>query len=149
MRAKATAVTRTGGVGLPRRLSATLSIYLARALSTRSPQRIRRVLAVLRRGARPATLDEARAAHRSVLASSVMVAGDGCLPRSIAVVLLCRVRGGWPTWRVGTRLHPFRAHAWVEVDGVPVGEPSDMGHWIPLITIDPPTSGGSGGTSSR
>ncbi|GAA3464983.1 lasso peptide biosynthesis B2 protein [Saccharothrix longispora] len=149
MRAKATAMTRTGGIGLPRRLSATFAVYVARALSTRSPQRIRRVLTALKRGARPATLDEARAAHRSVLASSVMVAGDGCLPRSIAVVLLCRARGGWPTWRVGTRLHPFRAHAWVEVGGVPVGEPSGVDHWSPLITIAPPTAGGSRGTASR
>ncbi|XVS62685.1 lasso peptide biosynthesis B2 protein [Actinosynnema sp. CA-299493] len=148
MKAKATAITRTGGVGIARRLSATSAVYLARALAKLPPRRIRRVLTALTRGARPATLEEARAAHRSVLASSVMVAGDGCLPRSIAVALLCRLRGGWPTWRAGTRLHPFRAHAWVEVDGVPIGEPSDMGLWAPMITIAPPPAGGPHGTSN-
>ncbi|WP_329787356.1 lasso peptide biosynthesis B2 protein [Lentzea sp. DG1S-22] len=136
MKAKATALTRPAA-GTIRGVPASAAVLVARVLGTRSPQRIRRVLTAVSKGARPATYEEAAAAHRAVLASSVMVAGDGCLPRSIAVALLCRLRGRWPTWHVGAQIHPFRAHAWVEAEGRAVGETGDMSRWKSLITVGP------------
>lgn len=116
-------------VPLRRRILARLVLGAARLLATQPPRRIRTVLGWLRRGARPATFDEAQAARDTVVAVSLACAGrEGCLPRSLATVLLCRLRGRWPTWCVGARrMAPFGAHAWVEADGVPVGEdyPSD------------------------
>ena len=104
-------------------------VATARLLSTRSPQRIRKVLTRLRRGTRPATYEEARTARQAVVSVSLACAGrEGCLVRSLATVLLCRSYGHWPTWCLGARrLAPFYAHAWVEVGGVMIGEdyPSD------------------------
>src|SRR3712207_3106579 len=95
-------------------------VAAARLLSTRSPQRIRKVLTRLRRGARPATYEEACIARQAVVSVSLACAGrEGCLARSLATTLLCRSNGYWPTWCLGARrLAPFYAHAWVEVDDV-------------------------------
>jgi hypothetical protein len=67
----------------------------------------------------------------------MLCAGEGCLQRSLATALLCRLRGSWPTWCTGVRTMPFGAHAWVEADGVPVDEPDPPGHYRPVITVPP------------
>jgi hypothetical protein len=109
---------------LPRRIVTYLAVGGARLLATQSPRRIRTVLGWLRRGARPATFDQAKAARDAVVAVSLVCAArEGCLARSLATVLLGRLGGQWPTWCIGVRrLPPFGAHAWVEADGVMVGE---------------------------
>ncbi|MFJ9950800.1 lasso peptide biosynthesis B2 protein [Kitasatospora sp. NPDC091207] len=119
------------------RPAALTAIALARVLETLPPHRIRRLLLQLRRGARPATPAQAGAARQAVVALSVRCAGQGCLQRSLAAALLCRLHGSWPTWRTGVRLAPFRAHAWIEADGVPVGEPAELAHFQPVMTIAP------------
>lgn len=73
-----------------------------------------------------------------MVAVSLLCAGDGCLPRSLATALLCRLRGTWPTWCAGARTAPFAAHAWVEVAGEPVGEPHPAGYYRALVTVPPP-----------
>jgi len=116
-------------VSLGRRIRVRTMVVAARLLSTRSPQRIRKVLTRLSWGTRPATYEEARTARQAVVSVSLACAGrEGCLVRSLATALLCRSYGHWPTWCLGARrLAPFYAHAWVEVDGVMIGEdyPSD------------------------
>ena|SRR5438445_6798156 len=111
-------------VPLPRRLLVRFLVAVARLMASQSPRRLRRVLGWLRRGAEPATFGEARAARDAVVAVSLACAGrEGCLPRSLATILLCRLHGRWPTWCVGARrIPPFGAHAWVEAEGVAVGE---------------------------
>lgn len=101
-----------------------LAVGAGRLLATQSPRRIRRVLGWLRHGARPATFHQANAAREAVVTVSLACAGrEGCLPRSLATVLLCRSRGHWATWCVGARrMPPFAAHAWVEAEGTAVGE---------------------------
>ena len=115
---------RPGSVPLPRRVLAYAVIAVARMLATRSPRQVKAVLGRLRPNASPATYAEAKAARDTVVAVSMICAApEGCLPRSLATVLLCRLRGRWPTWCVGVRrLPPFGAHAWVEADGAMVGE---------------------------
>ena len=124
-------------VPLPRRIVAYLAVAGARLLATRSPRRIRLDLGWLRRGARPATFDQAKAARDAVVAVSLACAGrEGCLARSLATVLLCRLRGHWPTWCVGARrLPPFAAHAWVEADGIMVGEDYPPDYFRVLLTV--------------
>ncbi|MFG2002803.1 lasso peptide biosynthesis B2 protein [Spirillospora sp. NPDC048911] len=119
------------------RLLTRVVVVAARLLATQSPDRIRRVLTVLRRGARPAIPAEAAAARASVVAVSLTCAGrEGCLARSLATVLLCRLRGQWPAWCVGVRrIPPFGAHAWVEADGVMVGEEFPDDYFRTLITV--------------
>ena len=74
-------------------------IGVARVLATRSPSRIRTVLGALRRGATPATYEQAKTARDTVVAVSLTCAArEGCLPRSLATVLLCRLQGSCPAW---------------------------------------------------
>jgi hypothetical protein len=124
-------------VPLPRRMLTRSAVGVGRVLAKQSPRRIRTVLGWLRRGARPATFDQAKAARDDVVAVSLTCAGrEGCLPRSLATVLLCRVSGSWPTWCVGARrLPPFSAHAWVEVDGTPVGEEYPPDYFRTFFTV--------------
>lgn len=124
-------------VPLRRRVPTRLAVGAARLLATQSPHRIRAVLRLLRRGARPATFEQAAAARDAVVAVSLTCAArEGCLPRSLATILLCRLRGQWPTWCVGARrLPPFGAHAWVEADGVPVGEDYPPDYFRAFFTV--------------
>jgi Transglutaminase-like superfamily len=124
-------------VPLPRRMLAYLAVGAGRLLATQSPRRIRAVLGWLRRGARPATFEQAKAAREAVVAVSLVCAArEGCVARSLATVLLSRVRGTWPSWCVGARrVPPFAAHAWVEADGVAVGEDFPPDYFRPLFTV--------------
>ena len=127
-----------GKLPLRWRVPALLAVGAARLLARLSPRRIRKALVLLRRGAAPAVYGQALAARQAVVAVSVLCAGEGCLQRSLATALLCRMRGVWPTWCTGVRTEPFRAHAWVEVDGRPVGEPQGAGYYRPIMCIPPP-----------
>lgn len=120
-----------------RRLRAYVAVGLARALATQPPARIRAVLSGVRRGARPATYAEAKAARDDVVAVSLLCgAREGCVPRSLATVLLCRAAGIWPAWAVGARrVPPFGAHAWVEADGVPVDEDYPVDYFRTFFTV--------------
>ena len=45
-----------------------------------------------------------------------------CLPRSLALTNFLRMSGWQAEHRIGVALHPFEAHAWVELDGRAVDE---------------------------
>lgn len=107
---------------LHKRIPVRLVIGFVRVLVRLGPERIRRFMEWARKGARPATMAEAAACRDLVVGSSMRCAGPRCLERSMATALLCRLRGSWPQWRTGVALQPFQAHAWVEVEGRPVGE---------------------------
>jgi hypothetical protein len=123
-----------------RRVLPVLAVAAARLLITLRPHRLRRLLEWARRGARPATAQQAHLARQAVVAVSQRCAGNGCLQRSVAAALYCRARGSWPTWCTGVRTRPFAAHAWIEVEGQPIGEWYPAGHYRPLITIPPPVN---------
>jgi hypothetical protein len=122
---------------LGRSLLTRMAVLLAFPISRLSPRRLRALLGVLRRGASPATAEQAGAARRDVVATSVRCAGKYCLPRSLATVLLCRVRGTWPTWCTGVRTPPFSAHAWIAVDGTPIDEPADTVAYHVMLSVPP------------
>ncbi|MEU7135042.1 lasso peptide biosynthesis B2 protein [Streptomyces sp. NPDC046261] len=123
---------------LGRRLLARLTVTVAWLLIRMPPARLRRTLGLLSRGAHPATGAQALASRRAVVSVSRTCAGQGCLQRSVATVLLCRLTGSWPTWCAGVRTEPFRAHAWVEADGLPVGEGEDIRLFRALMRVSPP-----------
>lgn len=136
------AITWNRGRHLPwrRRLAVRAAVALAVLLARLPPAGIRRVLGVVRRGARTATYEQAQAAYQAVTATSLRCAGrEGCLPRSIAVTVLCRMSGTWPTWCAGVRFQPpFAAHAWVEAGGRIAGEPLAPDYYRALVTVPPP-----------
>ncbi|GLZ29266.1 hypothetical protein Lesp02_14560 [Lentzea sp. NBRC 105346] len=125
-------------LALHRRVTPLAAVAVARGLARLRPKRLRLVLERVRAGARPATSVEALAARDAVVSVSLRCAGEqGCLQRSIATALLCRLRGTWPTWCTGVRTAPFSAHAWVEVGGAPVGEPFPAGYYRRLLAVPP------------
>lgn len=120
-----------------RKLLPLLAVAVAYVLCKFKPSRLRRTMQMLRRRARPASIDQARVARAAVVAVSVTCAGRGCLQRSIATAVLCRMRGVWPTWCTGVRTSPFQAHAWVQVDDQLIDEPQPIGYYIPTMIIPP------------
>ncbi|MCQ4045089.1 lasso peptide biosynthesis B2 protein [Streptomyces rubrisoli] len=125
----------TSGWSYRRAGRAYLAVATARLLTTLPPAHIRTALRIARCSAAPADVAQAQAARDAVVAVSTRCAGQGCLQRSLATTLLCRLGGTWPTWCTGVRTVPFRAHAWVEVDEVPVGEPTPPGYYTPTLTV--------------
>jgi Transglutaminase-like superfamily len=133
-------VTAEQGVRLRwhRSLAARCAAAAALGLVRLKPKKLRSVLSVLAKGAAPATAAQALAARQAVVTVSARCAGQGCLQRSVATALLCRSAGHWPDWCTGVRLQPFRAHAWVEVDGTAVGEPGDMTLYHTMLSVRAP-----------
>ncbi|MGP3948710.1 lasso peptide biosynthesis B2 protein [Streptomyces sp. 7N604] len=121
-----------------RQITARCAVGAARLLAKLPPRRLRRVLRTASRGSRPATAAQTLDARSSVVSVSAWCAGQGCLERSIATVLLSRLHGVWPDWCTGVRTQPFRAHAWVEAEGKPVGEPGDIALFRPLMSVRHP-----------
>jgi hypothetical protein len=103
----------------------------------RNPARLRRALAAIAGGARPASHAEAARAHAVITTLSLRCASGGhCLRTSVAIALYCRMHGNWPAWRSGIRFPPLAAHAWAEADGRPVGEPEALiATYTPTITV--------------
>lgn len=61
---------------------------------------------------------------------------DDCLPRSLALFVFLR-RCGIPVRHlIGVRRYPFRAHAWVEYDGLPLLAPVMYGRTTRLASAD-------------
>jgi hypothetical protein len=121
----------------------------ARLLARKSPKEIRTRLESLSRGAPPARYQDVQSAHDAILTVSLRCCGEeACVPRSLAVVLLCRARGVWPTWCLGVRTRPpFGAHAWVEAEGRLVGEAVDASYFTKLFSVG--VSGEPGARLSR
>lgn len=46
-----------------------------------------------------------------------------CLEQSLAAVLMAGLRRRSIQWCIGARLMPYASHAWIEIDGRPIGEP--------------------------
>ncbi|WP_046470807.1 lasso peptide biosynthesis B2 protein [Allosalinactinospora lopnorensis] len=107
------------------------------AMTRGRPVRIRRILRALLAGVPPATPAAAEAAHAAVVTVSLRCASPhGCLPRSVAVALLFRMRGARVRWVVGVSSPPPASHAWVETTDGPVVEPDDpRATFTPAITI--------------
>ncbi|GAA2931678.1 hypothetical protein GCM10020221_29340 [Streptomyces thioluteus] len=119
-------------------LAVTAAHLITTALGSR-PARLKQLLDVLARRAAPATAEQASRARDVVTTVSPHCgSGYGCLPRSIATALLCRLAGTWPTWKSGVRFPPLTSHAWVEADGEPVGEdPHYIATFTTALTVEP------------
>lgn len=139
-------VAGRGSLPPTRWLTAMLVVTVARALSHLPPKHLSTVLRVARRGARPASYEQAYVACTTVVRASRRCAGDGCLPRSIAAALLCRLGGAWPTWRIGVLTSPLAAHAWIEAEDRLVDEPQGSELFRPLMTVGPPPAASPGRT---
>ncbi|MEV4053393.1 lasso peptide biosynthesis B2 protein [Amycolatopsis sp. NPDC049688] len=121
----------------PHRLVAGVLTLVAGRLAALPPARLRAVLRVVRRGARPADHATALRCRTLVTSVSLKAAGpQGCLRRSVATVLVARLAGQWPEWCAGVRVSPpFAAHAWVRAEGRDVGEPHPEGYYRAMVSV--------------
>jgi hypothetical protein len=119
--------------------AAKVAVAVARSLRNKPPKKIQRALRLLSKGARPARYAEAARAREVVVGTSLLCTGpEGCLPRSIATVVLCRLQGTFPTWCAGVRVTPpFGAHAWIAAEGRDVDEPYPPGYHRVLLKVEP------------
>ncbi|GGM47287.1 hypothetical protein GCM10011608_35040 [Micromonospora sonchi] len=124
-------------LGLRHGLLARMATSTAWFLTRLPPTAICRVLTVVVKGAKAADPQQVSYWRGAANTVSVRCAGNGCLQRSVAVVLACRVFGTAPTWRTGFRPDPFVAHAWVEADGAPVDEPPVVTHFHIVLEVAP------------
>lgn len=63
-------------------------------------------------------IEEAEIAWAAVRQYSFFFSGRvACLELSLGFVIFALIRGLSATWCVGVATEPFRAHAWVEIDG--------------------------------
>ena len=79
-----------------------------------------------RPGATEADRDAAERAARRVAVAAAFFPGRAiCLEQSIALYVLLRRRAVPAVLQLGVQPYPFKAHAWVEVDGQPIYENAD------------------------
>lgn len=122
-------------LALRQRLAARCATGAAHLLVRLPPRRLRQALRLISLGSRPASMAGALRARQAAVTVSERCAGLGCLQRSVATALLCRLSGQWPDWCTGFRTQPFRAHAWVEVDGVAVGEAAGTALFHTVLSV--------------
>lgn len=121
------------------RRRARLAVACARLLARLSPGHLEAILTRFSTNTDPAETRVALRARTAVTSVSTRCAGRWCLERSIATALVCRFDGVWPEWHTGVCTQPFRAHAWVSVDGQPIGEPDGLAETFqPVLSISAP-----------
>jgi hypothetical protein len=90
-----------------------------------------------RRFPRSASTDEATSMTTAIRESARHRTGRvACLEQSLAAVLLAAAHRRSVRWHIGVRLMPYASHAWIEVDGHPVGEPDSHDRpYLPVLSI--------------
>ncbi|MGH8904430.1 MAG: lasso peptide biosynthesis B2 protein [Egibacteraceae bacterium] len=87
-----------------------------------------------RRCRRPATQQETAAAIAAVRWATLRVPGRAaCLEASLAAMTVLAAHRRSVTWCLGVTADPVRTHAWIEVGGCPVGEPPEIGRYVPIF----------------
>lgn len=120
------------------KLKARIAVAAATLLSLLPPYLIALFLKRTMRDAEQSTPAQSIVARSQICTVSPRCAGQGCLQRSLATVILCRISGHCPSWKTGYQIEPFRAHAWVEVSGVPINEPAEVNSYITTLELQPP-----------
>ncbi len=118
-------------------LRSRVAVALASVIIRMRPNLIQRTLKMLGTRSRPATYDQANRARAAACTVSSRCAGMGCVLRSVAAFIDCRMQGFTPDWCTGFRPAPFAAHAWIEVGGEPVGEPGALDSFITVLAVRP------------
>ncbi|MDF2664285.1 MAG: uncharacterized protein K0R81_135 [Microbacterium sp.] len=126
------------------RLRAFLVLPLVFLLVRQQPDRLEHLLTRLARGRKAADRALVERGLDAVVSVSRRCAGRYCLDRATATALFCWTYGKWPEWHAGAAIDPFRAHAWVCVDGEPVREPASlMKYFVPMLSVGPSTEVGA------
>ena len=99
------------------------------------PKKLSEVIEKLSKNTRKALPKEVESWRTSINSINVRCAGNGCLQRSVAVMLRGIIARRTPDWVSGFQVSPFIAHAWVEVDGIPIGEEIDLSNFQKILFV--------------
>jgi len=130
------------------RLQARIAAPIAAILCALPPARITRILRTLTKKSSPPDALEVAEWRNAVNSVSRRCAGNDCLQRSLAVMLLGASKHRAPIWCTGFRVEPFLAHAWIEVDGDPIGEPAAVREYLKVIEMRPAWKEKEGGDTA-
>lgn len=119
------------------RLRALFSVGVGSLVVRMSPRKICYFLEWAGRNSDPVSAMQAQRARYAVCAVSVRCSGMGCLLRSVSAFIYCRCQGISPDWCSGFRTSPFAAHAWIEADGRPIGEPGSLSSFVTVLSVRP------------
>ncbi|WP_165767095.1 lasso peptide biosynthesis B2 protein [Plantibacter elymi (nom. nud.)] len=123
------------------RVRARLVLPLVFVLVRLQPARLQQMLSRMAHGSDAADLTLVERGLDAVVAVSRRCAGRYCLDRATATAVFCWTLGRWPEWHAGAAIDPFRAHAWVCVDGEPVREPASLNkYFVPMVSVMPRTA---------
>lgn len=127
-------------VRIPRSQSALAFVLLVLVIATLRLRPLRVALAATThlnsRSREAATSDDALAAVRAARRAAAWWPGRAaCLEISLTATWLAALRGRAVGWCHGVQVHPYTFHAWVEADGVPVGEPETTALFLRTVTI--------------
>ena len=100
------------------------------------PKKLSEVIEKLSKNTRKALPKEVESWRTSINSINVRCAGNGCLQRSVAVMLRGIIARRTPDWVSGFQVSPFIAHAWVEVDGIPIGEEMDLSNFQKILFVN-------------
>lgn len=99
------------------------------------PKKLSEVIEKLSKNTRKALPKEVESWRTSINSINVRCAGNGCLQRSVAVMLRGIIARRTPDWVSGFQVSPFIAHAWVEVDEIPIGEEMDLSNFQKILFV--------------
>ena len=121
----------TGAIWLAR-----LALLLSAPLNWLSPSRMEKILSRIIRKYPPASKEQVQVIRNAVCTVSMRCRSrEGCLRRSLAVVVGTLLKRRSVSWCTGFAMEPFRAHAWVEVNNIPVGEPDEVRSYSKVISV--------------
>ncbi|OTN90592.1 hypothetical protein A5819_003092 [Enterococcus sp. 7E2_DIV0204] len=115
---------------------ARIALLISAPLNWVSPSMIERLLLRLMKKKPVSTRAKAQEIRDGVCGVSKRCRSqEGCLRRSLAVTIAVLLQRKSISWCTGYALEPFRAHAWVEIEGEPIGEPDEVKLYSKSISI--------------
>lgn len=115
---------------------ARLAILLSAPLNWLPPSMIEKILSRLTRRYPSASKEQVQVIRDAVCTVSKRCRSqEGCLRRSLAVVVATSLKRRSVSWCTGYALEPFRAHAWVELNNIPIGEPDEISLYSKVISV--------------
>ena len=115
---------------------ARLALFLSAPLNWVSPLRIELILSRLTRNLPAATYEQAYEMRNAVCSVSKRCCSqEGCIRRSLAVIIALCLKRCSASWCTGFAQEPFRAHAWIEVNNIAVGEPEEIVLYSKMINV--------------
>lgn len=116
------------------RILARIALLFSYPLTKASPHKIESILNRLNSNKAIASEREVVLARDAICSVSRKCRNqDGCVKRSLAVIVFLILLNKRASWCTGFSMNPFRSHAWVEVNGIPIKELEEISRYEKVI----------------